>query len=531
MHQAKVEIAQTEIELGLWLLGQVGLRDLTMRRRRAVNSLSNAHQGYSRMGESFTLAWLAQKQRAAWIFQKSLCMPGERRYQNDRCSVPIRAAANSADMGSAGFWIKHPQSPKSRIVDQLPRQIARFIIRLAYRVDLIGQDVAFFIAAGLRIMLTARPVKSKPETGMSEITQARVLEALKAVSAPEGGDIVSRGLVSGIFIASGKVFFSVTVPSERAKELEPLRLAAEKAVTAIPGVVGAIAALTAEKKAGPAPTPQRPSGHARQGVPGVGSIIAVASGKGGVGKSTTAVNLALALKANGLRVGILDADVYGPSMPRLLGLKGRPQTVDGKVLKPMEAYGVKAMSMGFLVDEDTPMIWRGPMVMSALTQMLREVEWGDLDVLIVDMPPGTGDAQLTMAQQVALAGAVIVSTPQDLALIDARKGLNMFRKVDVPVLGIVENMSYFIAPDTGKRYDIFGHGGAKAEAERLAVPFLGEVPLDMSLRENSDNGTPLVATEPDGAHAKIYRGIATQVWNSASAARSGGRAAPAIVFE
>lgn len=366
---------------------------------------------------------------------------------------------------------------------------------------------------------------------MAEITQAQVLEALKTVAAPEGGDIVARGLVSGIFIAAGKVFFSVSVPAERARELEPLRLQAEKAVAALPGVVSAVAALTAEKKAAQAPAPQRPSGHARQGVPGVGAIVAVASGKGGVGKSTTAVNLALGLKANGLKVGILDADVYGPSMPRLLGLKGRPQTIDGKVLKPMEAYGVKAMSMGFLVDEDTPMIWRGPMVMSALTQMLREVEWGDLDVLIVDMPPGTGDAQLTMAQQVALAGAVIVSTPQDLALIDARKGLNMFRKVDVPVLGIIENMSYFIAPDTGNRYDIFGHGGAKAEAERLGVPFLGEVPLDMALRENSDNGTPLTATQPDGTHAKVYRDIAAMVWQGVEAGRTGGRAAPAIVFE
>jgi ATP-binding protein involved in chromosome partitioning len=214
-------------------------------------------------------------------------------------------------------------------------------------------------------------------------------------------------------------------------------------------------------------------------VPGIEAIIAVASGKGGVGKSTTAVNLALGLAANGLKVGVLDADIYGPSMPRLLGIKGKPETVDGKVLKPMENFGLKVMSMGFLVEEETPMIWRGPMVMSALTQMLREVEWGELDVLVVDMPPGTGDAQLTMAQQVPLAGAVIVSTPQDLALIDARKGLNMFRKVDVPLLGIVENMSYFIAPDTGKRYDIFGHGGARREAERLGVPFLGEVPLEM----------------------------------------------------
>ena len=206
----------------------------------------------------------------------------------------------------------------------------------------------------------------------------------------------------------------------------------------------------------------------------------MASGKGGVGKSTTAVNLALALKANGLRVGILDADIYGPSLPRLLNLKGRPEAIGGRLLRPMDGYGVKAMSMGFLVEEETPMIWRGPMVVSALTQMLREVEWGELDVLVVDMPPGTGDAQLTMAQQVPLAGAVIVSTPQDLALIDARKGLNMFRRVDVPVLGIVENMSYFICPHCGGRSDIFGHGGARHEAERLAVPFLGEVPLDLT---------------------------------------------------
>lgn len=205
-------------------------------------------------------------------------------------------------------------------------------------------------------------------------------------------------------------------------------------------------------------------------MPGIASIIAVASGKGGVGKSTTAVNLALGLQSLGLKVGILDADIYGPSMPRLLGIKDRPETVDGKVMRPLENYGLKVMSMGFLVDEETPMIWRGPMVMSALTQMLREVQWGELDVLVVDMPPGTGDAQLTMAQQVPLAGAVIVSTPQDLALIDARKGLNMFRKVDVPLLGLVENMSYFIAPDTGKRYDIFGHGERSAKPSGWVCP-------------------------------------------------------------
>jgi ATP-binding protein involved in chromosome partitioning len=390
------------------------------------------------------------------------------------------------------------------------------------------------------------------------LTNETVIEKLKTIRGPDlEGDIVSLGMVSEIFIADGKVFFSITVPAARAQELEPLRAAAERAVRSMPGVEGATVALTAERRGGgmeppppprrpvvppaaahahPAPSRPAPAGAAQQGtqpgkrgVPGIGAIIAVASGKGGVGKSTTAVNLALALAANGLRTGILDADIYGPSMPRLLGLSGRPETVDGKVLRPMEGYGVKVMSMGFLVEEDTPMIWRGPMVMSALTQMLREVEWGELDVLVVDMPPGTGDAQLTMAQQVPLAGAVIVSTPQDLALIDARKGLAMFRKVEVPVLGIVENMSYFLAPDTGNRYDIFGHGGARREAERLGVPFLGEVPLTMDLREASDAGRPVVATDPEGAQARVYRSIADAVWKQVDA-RSGA-AVPSIVFE
>ncbi|TPI77291.1 Mrp/NBP35 family ATP-binding protein [Mesorhizobium sp. B2-8-9] len=392
------------------------------------------------------------------------------------------------------------------------------------------------------------------------VTKESVIERLKTVNGPDfTGNIVDLGMVSEIFIADSKVFFSITVPAARAQELEPLRAAAERAVKAIPGVASAVVALTAEKKGGgmeapvpprqpsqaapqrptPQPAPQRPAPHAptsqshgRRGVPGIDAIIAVASGKGGVGKSTTAVNLALGLAANGLKVGVLDADIYGPSMPRLLNIHGRPQTVDGKVLKPMQNYGLKVMSMGFLVDEETPMIWRGPMVMSALTQMLREVEWGPLDVLVVDMPPGTGDAQLTMAQQVPLAGAVIVSTPQDLALIDARKGLNMFKKVDVPLLGIVENMSYFLAPDTGKRYDIFGHGGARREAERLGVTFLGEVPLEMGIRESSDAGAPVVASKPEGAEAKIYRDIASKVWERVQEERGAAEAAvPSIVFE
>ncbi len=388
---------------------------------------------------------------------------------------------------------------------------------------------------------------------MSVVTREQVLEQLRQVTGPDfDGDIVSQGLVSDIFIAGSKVFFSITVPADRAQALEPMRAMAEKLVKAIPGVVGAVVTLTAEKKGGltsddapPARMPSRaaqrpkqaPAAHAaapqaKAGVPGVKSIIAVSSGKGGVGKSTTSVNLALGLKALGLKVGILDADIYGPSMPRLMGIKERPEMTKGELIKPMEKYGIKVMSMGFLVDEEAPMIWRGPMVVSALTQLLREVDWAPLDVLVVDMPPGTGDIQLTMAQRVPLAGAVIVSTPQDLALIDARKGLNMFRKVEIPILGIVENMSYFIAPDTGKRYDIFGHGGAKEDAERHNVPFLGEVPLDMDVRANSDAGTPITAVAPDSEHAKIYKDIAKKVMeNMRSGTDGSGRAAPKITFE
>ncbi len=385
-------------------------------------------------------------------------------------------------------------------------------------------------------------------------TKDAILDRLRRVRGPDlEGDVVSRGLISDIIVsAAGRVTFSITVDADRAAELEPLREAAERIVADMPGVTGTMVILTAEKRqgAGPRPPPP-PAGAPRQsapapsaahrhtgtapqkaGVPGIASIIAVASGKGGVGKSTTAVNLALGLKASGLRVGVLDADIYGPSLPRLLGLSGRPEVISGRTLRPMEAFGLKAMSMGFLVEEDTPMIWRGPMVISALTQMLREVAWGDLDVLVVDMPPGTGDAQLTMAQQVPLAGAVIVSTPQDLALIDARKGLAMFRKVDVPVLGIVENMSTFICPHCGGRSDIFGHGGARHEAEKLGVPFLGEVPLHMEIRETSDAGRPVAAVAPDGPNARVYRAIADAVLRQlADNLASNSRPPPRIVFE
>jgi ATP-binding protein involved in chromosome partitioning len=367
------------------------------------------------------------------------------------------------------------------------------------------------------------------------VSESDVLAALKAVKDPERGqDIVGLGMVAGVQVREGHVAFAIEVARERAARLEPLRIEAEKAVEALPGVLSVSAVLTAEsaprgRPAAPAQHKPRAEPQAQKPlVPGVRAIIAVASGKGGVGKSTTAANLALALRAIGRSVGVLDADIYGPSMPRMLGISGRPRMADSKRLEPMSNHGVKCMSMGFLVPEDTPMIWRGPMVMSALQQMLRDVDWGELDVMVVDMPPGTGDAQLTMAQQVPLAGAIIVSTPQDIALLDARKGLNMFRKVDVPVLGIIENMSYFICPHCGERSEIFSHGGARREAETLGVEFLGELPLDIAIRETSDGGHPIVASDPTSAHAKVYRAIAERVWAKLGA---GERAAPRIVVQ
>jgi ATP-binding protein involved in chromosome partitioning len=370
-----------------------------------------------------------------------------------------------------------------------------------------------------------------------------VLAALAKVASPQGQKLTETGTLSDVVVTDGKVFFSISVDASAVKEWESVRGRAEAATRAVPGVQSVLVALTAERASGvggtaPQRRPQMPPGAARPreggtapspaGIPGVTSIIAVASGKGGVGKSTTAVNLALGLRDLGLKVGILDADIYGPSMPKLLAIREKPQTIGGNRLKPIERHGMQVMSIGFLIEEETPMIWRGPMVMSALTQMLREVEWGTLDVMVVDMPPGTGDAQLTMAQQVPLKGAVIVSTPQDLALIDARRGIAMFRRVNVPVLGIVENMSTFICPHCGERSDIFGHGGARAEAERLGVPFLGEVPLHMDIREKSDSGQPVVATVPDGPHAQAYRTIAARVRDGLQVAS---RPAPKIVIE
>jgi ATP-binding protein involved in chromosome partitioning len=363
------------------------------------------------------------------------------------------------------------------------------------------------------------------------VTQQQVLDCLSKVMSPRGVALTNADVLSAISVSDGKVFFSINVDAAEARAWESVRAQAEAAVRAIPGVTTAMIALTAERKAGSgaAPAPHRhapgvppasshrppqgaPSPMARQAeIPGVAAVIAVASGKGGVGKSTTALNLALGLRDLGLRVGLLDADIYGPSVPRLTGIREKPELNDQKKMIPLQRFGLVIMSIGFLVEEDTAMIWRGPMVMSAITQMLRDVVWGTLDVLVVDMPPGTGDAQLTLAQNVPLKGAIIISTPQDLSLIDARRGLAMFKKVNVPVLGIVENMSYFQCPHCGTRSDIFGHGGARHEAERLGVPFLGEVPLHMSIRVTSDSGTPVVESEPDGPHAQIYRAIGAKV--------------------
>ena len=369
------------------------------------------------------------------------------------------------------------------------------------------------------------------------VTQQQVLDALAGVASPRGVALTNANVLSAISVTDGKVFFSINVDAAEARAWESVRAQAETAVRAVPGVSVAMIALTAERKPGAATSPSPgaaapPHRHAhgvqpvsahkppqspaspmskQSEIPGVAAVIAVASDKGGVGKSTTALNLALGLRDLGLRVGLLDADIYGPSVPRLTGIHEKPNLNDDRKMIPIPRFGLSIMSIGFLVEEDTAMIWRGPMVMSAINQMLRDVVWGTLDILVVDMPPGTGDAQLTLAQNVPLKGAVIISTPQDLSLIDARRGLAMFRKVNVPVLGIVENMSYFQCPHCGTRSDIFGHGGARHEAERLGVPFLGEIPLHIAIRETSDSGHPVVVSDPDGPHTAAYRAIAGQV--------------------
>jgi ATP-binding protein involved in chromosome partitioning len=385
---------------------------------------------------------------------------------------------------------------------------------------------------------------------MASVTKEQVLAALTDVLDPDSGqNVVAGGLISGVVVRDGNVGFALEVDPAQGAAKEPLRKACETAVDRLPGVLSVTAVMTAERQAsGQADghSHEHGQGHAHGGqggqaqaapqqgselLPGVKSVIAIASGKGGVGKSTTAVNLATAMAAQNVRVGLLDCDIYGPSIPRMLNLSGQPELVGERTLRPMANYGIKCMSIGFLVAEDTAMIWRGPMVMQALEQMMRDVDWGELDVLLCDLPPGTGDAQLTMAQRVPLTGAVIVSTPQDIALLDVTRGINMFQQVNVPIFGVVENMSYYVCPECGHRAEIFHHGGARETARRLGVDFLGEIPLHLDIRTTSDSGRPIVVTQPDSPHAASYRRIAAGLIDKATSAVGGaGRSQPRIVM-
>ncbi len=344
---------------------------------------------------------------------------------------------------------------------------------------------------------------------MAETDEAALRRALQGLKDPASGrDIVTAGLVDSLTVRNGLVHLALRADRGTAPAMEAVCRQAEVLLRSQPGVLNVTAVLTAHR---PAPPEAPAAATAAPLLPEVRFTIAVASGKGGVGKSTTAVNLAVALARQGLRVGLLDADIYGPSLPQMLGLTRKPE-VRGERMLPLEAWGLRAMSIGFLVDPETAMIWRGPMVMGALQQLLGQVEWGALDVLVVDMPPGTGDAQLTMAQRVKLAGAVIVSTPQDVALADARRGVRMFEKTSVPVLGMVENMSFFCCPNCGTRSEMFGHGGAAREAARLGVEFLGEIPLLLDIRTTSDAGTPIAAAAPDSTAGQAYAALAARVW-------------------
>jgi ATP-binding protein involved in chromosome partitioning len=343
---------------------------------------------------------------------------------------------------------------------------------------------------------------------------ASIRSALAAVEIPGGGDLATYAGLSDIIVTSGAVAFAIAVAPGMEAAFGPAREEAAAVAQKIAGTRKVMVSLTGGKappKAGPTFSHGKPVPAGKTPVPGIARIIAVGSGKGGVGKSTTAVNIALALQAEGLRIGILDADLYGPSIPKLLGLEGQPAIRDDGIFSPHEAFGLKAMSIGSMLVKDQAVVWRGPMATSALRQLLRETAWGELDCLVIDLPPGTGDIHISLFQQAEIYGVVIVSTPQDLALIDAKKAIDMLPRFGVPILGLVENMSYFIAPDTGTRYDIFGSGGAERAAADLGIPFLGAIPLVMSIREGSDAGTPPMVAAPEGPEAEAYRAIARTI--------------------
>jgi ATP-binding protein involved in chromosome partitioning len=348
-----------------------------------------------------------------------------------------------------------------------------------------------------------------------EAVAARIKSALAGVEIPGGGDLAGYGGLSEIIVTTGAVAFAISVAPGMEAAFGHARTAAQQAAEAVAEGRKVMVSLTSSRDnqpaTGQAKAQGRPGPPAKEAVPGVRHIIAVGSGKGGVGKSTVAVNLALSFAAEGLRTGVLDADLYGPSVPRLLGLEGKTAVRQDGIFQPHEAFGLKVMSIGPMLTPNQAVVWRGPMATSALRQLLRESDWGDLDVLVVDLPPGTGDIQISLVQQVPLSGAVIVSTPQDLALIDAKKAIDMLKRTGVPLLGLIENMSYFVAPDTGARYDIFGHGGARNASDSLGLPFLGEIPLVMMIRETSDAGMPVVATDPSGPEAQAFQALAVRI--------------------
>lgn len=353
----------------------------------------------------------------------------------------------------------------------------------------------------------------KPSMADTELAAA-IKAALTAVEIPGGGDLAGYGGLSDIIVTPGAVAFAIAVAPGMEAAFGPAREQAAAVAQKVAGTRKVMVSLTGGKapaKAGPTFSHGAPVPPGKTAVPGIKRIIAVGSGKGGVGKSTTAVNIALALRAEGLRVGVLDADLYGPSIPKLLGLEGQPAVRGDGIFTPHDAYGLKVMSIGSMLTKNQAVVWRGPMATSALRQLLRETDWGQLDILVIDLPPGTGDIHISLFQQTEVEGVVIVSTPQDLALIDARKAIDMLPRFGVPILGLVENMSYFIAPDTGTRYDIFGNGGAERAAAELGLPFLGAIPLVMSIREGSDAGLPPVANLPDGPEAAAFRAIARRI--------------------